>query len=102
MGRSNSTSDTATVVAAPEQISTTLDEEEVILHLDSNTYFGLNEVGTRIWELVQEPRTVAEVCDAIVTEYDVDPARCESDVRVFLDRLAEADLIERHPDACQS
>lgn len=84
----------STVVATENQISTEMDDEEIILHLDSDRYYGLNDVGTLIWNLVQEERTVAEIRIEIVDEYEVEPQRCEEDIDAFLTELAEQDLIE--------
>ena len=50
-----------TVIVSRAQISCKLAEESVILHLEEGMYYGLNSVGARIWELLQEPRTVREI-----------------------------------------
>src|SRR5450759_422120 len=50
-----------TVAAVKDQVSCALDEDTVILHLGSGTYYGLNAVGSTIWNLIQEPRTIAEI-----------------------------------------
>lgn len=84
----------ATIVASPRQVSTEVDGESVILNLDQSVYYGLDEVGARVWELISEPRTLNEVRDQIVEIYEVDPARCESDLRTLLSDLADAGLIE--------
>ena len=85
----------ATVVrAAPSQVSTVLDGEAVLLELNRGVYFGLNEVGTRVWQLVQAPTPVAAVRDAICREYDVPPDRCFEDVTSLLDRLQNEGLVE--------
>jgi Coenzyme PQQ synthesis protein D (PqqD) len=84
---------TSTVVAAGEHASANVEDEAVILDLQAGVYYGLNPVGVRVWELVQEPRTVAEVCDAIVSEYDVERDRCERDVVEVLRMMAESGLV---------
>jgi hypothetical protein len=82
------------VVLVPAQVSADLDGETVVLGLDSGTYYGLVGIGSRIWELIRQPRTVAELCDVIVAEYEVAPQTCERDLMSFLDRLASEQLIE--------
>ncbi|MGI6852229.1 PqqD family protein [Mesorhizobium sp. 1B3] len=67
--------------------------ELALLDLHSNTYYGLNKVGARIWELIQEPRSVSQLCEAIVEMYDVDPARCRVDVEALVTHLARVRLI---------
>lgn len=82
-----------TVVAAESALSTTIDGETVILHRDVGKYYGLNEVGTFIWELIQEPHSVDEVCQEVVTAYNVAPERCRSDVEELLADLEKKDLV---------
>lgn len=82
------------VVAASDQLSTTVDDEVVVLNHETGTYHGLSGVAPRIWELLQEPTPVAEIAEAIRAEYDVDDDRCVRDVTEFLDEMAEAAMIE--------
>jgi hypothetical protein len=82
------------VVASDRQVSRTVGDEAVILELDRGAYFGLDPVGTRVWSLIQEPRAVHELCDTIVAEYDVAPARCQADVLELLARMRETGLVE--------
>jgi Coenzyme PQQ synthesis protein D (PqqD) len=84
----------STVVAAKEQVSCNLAEEAVILNLNAGVYYGLNSVGTRVWNLIQERKTVQEIRDVILGEYDVDPDRCERDLLVLLRDLAANKLIK--------
>jgi hypothetical protein len=82
-----------TVVVAPDQVSSELVDESVILNLKTGMYFGLNEVGASVWQLLQQPKTVADVCAAILEDYDVEAAQCETDILALLEELAEAQLI---------
>lgn len=82
------------VVATDEQLHADIEDELIVLCPDTQTYYSFNPVGGRIWELVQEPRSVEEIRDAIVREYDVPPDRCEADVLEFLESLSERDLVE--------
>ena len=85
------------VVAAQDQVSADLAGETIILGLTAGAYFGLEDVGGRIWDLIREPRTVAEIRDTIVEEYDVDVDRCERELLGLLEQLATTGLIEiRH------
>lgn len=85
---------TTRVVAAPSQASCDLDGDAVILNLSSGTYHGLNEVGTRVWHLLEEPRTVGWIRDRLVEEYDVDPDVCLRDLCALLEALRAAELVE--------
>ena len=91
----NSTiSERSVVVAAKDQVSCDLAGEAAILNIKSGVYYGLDPVGARIWNLVQEPRTVVQIQDAITSEYDVEPDRCARDLIGLLERLLEEGLIE--------
>lgn len=82
------------VVASADQVSCDLNGEAAILNLQEAAYYGLDEVGSRIWALLQQPHTVGEICNSILEEYDVEAARCEHDVLVLLQQLAAAGLID--------
>jgi hypothetical protein len=82
------------VTAAPEQVSCDLAGEAAILNLKSGVYFGLNSIGARIWELIQEPKSAKEIVQTLLQEYDVEPERCEGDVMQLLHDLSEHGLIE--------
>ena len=85
----------STVAAATDQVSCDLAGEAVILNLKSGIYYGLDPVGARIWELIQEkPRSVEEIHNILLTEYEVEPERCEQDLLALLQQLAEHSLVE--------
>ena len=94
MGLERRVSVYSSVVATKEQVSSDLGQEAVILDLKSGVYYGLNDVGTRIWNLIQEPRTLNEIRDAIVKEYEVEPECCEHELLTLLQELSNAGLIE--------
>ncbi len=82
------------VVASKDQVSCDLAGEAAILNIKKGVYYGLDPVGAQIWRLIQQPRSVNEVREAIVSEYDVEPERCESDLLALLARLLAEGLIE--------
>jgi hypothetical protein len=82
------------VVVSQDQVSCDLSGESAILNLKAGVYYGLNEVGTRIWKLIQEPRRVSDLRDALLEEYEVEPARCEADIMTLLQALLDNGLIE--------
>jgi hypothetical protein len=84
----------STVVAARDQVSSDLGKEVAILDLKAGVYYGLDDVAARIWNLIQEPRTVNEIRDILLEEYEVEPERCERDLLALLERLAAEGLIE--------
>ena len=82
------------VVASNDQVSSDLAGETVLLSMKTAHYYGLADVGARIWSLVREPKSVAAICDTIASEYDVSPERCQADVVRFLQELAQHGLVE--------
>src|SRR5579863_6172479 len=91
---STTISNRSVVVAAKDQVSCVLAGEASILNVKSGVYYGLDPVGARIWNFVQEPRSVGEIHTAITNEFDVDPEQCERDILVLLTKLAEEGLIQ--------
>lgn len=70
--------------------------ETVLLDLDKGTYFGLNSVGGRIWTLVEEePRTLAEVRNALQSEFDVSEEDVQRDVLDLANQLHEHGLLRK-------
>ena len=69
-------------------------DELVMLNLRDGVYYGLDHAGMRVWQLLQRPSTVAELRDAILHEYDVEPLRCLHDLLKLLSDLAAHGLIE--------
>ena len=84
----------SSIVAARTQVSSDLGGEVAILDLKTETYYGLDRVGAKIWTLIQEPRTVEEIRNVLVSEYEVEPGRCERDLIALLQSLADKGLIE--------
>ena len=82
-------------VTIPEQVmARQVGEETVILDLASGTYFGLDPVGARIWQLLGEGRTLAEVCESMLAEYEVSRDEIERDVNELLAALVDKSLIK--------
>ena len=82
------------VVVAKEQVSCDLGGEAAILNLKSAVYYGLDPVGARIWNLIQEPKSLHEIREILLKEYNVEPGRCERDLLALLEKLVEEGLIE--------
>jgi hypothetical protein len=70
-----------------------LDGEAVLLNLDSGVYFGLDEVGTRVWALLVEHGTLERVCSQLMEEYDVEPAVLEQDVSRLVEEMRHKGLV---------
>ena len=93
-GASNGLSEESVVVAAEGQAACDLAGEAVILNLASGIYFGLEGVGARVWELVQDPLPVGDIHHTLTGEYEVDADTCLRDLFALLEELRGAGLIE--------
>ena len=93
----NTISPESIVVVSKDQISCDLAGEAAILELKSGTYFGLDEIGATVWNLIAQPRRVVEVRDALVERYDVEAERCGAELIELLGELHERGLIQVDP-----
>ena len=71
-----------------------LDGESVLLNLQTECYFGLDAIGTRMWTLLVASESIEAACEALVAEYDVAPERLHSDVQALIQQLLDQRLIE--------
>jgi Coenzyme PQQ synthesis protein D (PqqD) len=69
-------------------------DEAVVLDLNSGTYYGLDDLGARIWTLIEQPVSLATLREAIMSEYEVDAETCERDLVAFLNKMQVAGLID--------
>jgi hypothetical protein len=92
-------SDATLIVAARDVMAADFSPDVVLLNLQDGVYYGLEDVGARVWTLLQSPMTIGAVCDAIVAEFDVDPARGAREVRAFIQQLIDHRLVMVRTDA---
>ena len=83
-----------TIVREPDVYATTIDGDVVVFNVEKGQYYGMQEVGVRIWELIEQPTTIAMLCDTLMDEFSVDRATCEAHVMTFVRDLRDAQLIE--------
>jgi len=89
----NSISLNSTIKRNPELVSSNVDGEKVMMSIESGEYFGLDSVGSRIWELIENPIQVEKLIELLLDEFDVEKEQCEADTVDFLDQLFEKRLI---------
>ena len=77
----------------PSVIARELSGETVLLNLESGVYYGLDAVGTRVWQLLMQGRTVASVCETMIAEYDVAPEVLRGDVVRLVGELRERGIV---------
>jgi len=86
-----------TVVSRNEEpVSAQVDETVVMMSIEQGMYFGIEGAGPRIWAMLEQPRTVDEICEALMDEFDIDADSCRSEVLGFLHELADAQLLRFH------
>ena len=76
-----------------QTISGRLDDELVMMDIEKGKYFALNPVATRIWDLLEQPLSVEELCGSLLDEYDVEPEKCHSEVVKYLDQMEKLGLV---------
>lgn len=79
-------------------IQAEVDDEILLLDVEKGTYFGLDGVGTRIWQLLGNGATPEAIVGALGDEYEVDQAQLQADVSCFLDTLQGRGLIYEVPE----
>lgn len=79
---------------AKDSISTELDGETVILNIETGVYNGLDQVGTTIWNSLEQPSSFGDLVTAVLDEYEVNREQCIDDLCSFLSDLLGNKLIE--------
>jgi hypothetical protein len=87
----------AIVARAPDQVSGELDGRVVLLSIENGEYYHMNEVGSRIWALLERPAPVIELVERLVGEFDVERAVCERETLAFLAQLRKDGLLRVAP-----
>jgi hypothetical protein len=82
-----------TVSFSPEVISQEVSGETVLLDLHSECYFGLDAVGTRIWQLIRESGELRTIYHTLLEEYEVEEAQLKADLEALLTDACERGLI---------
>ena len=82
-----------TITLSPDVISQEVSGETVLLDLESENYFGLDEVGTRIWQLIKEKGDLQDIYDTLLAEYEVEEERLLQDLTELLDEISQLGLV---------
>ena len=73
---------------------TEIDGEKVMMHIENGKYYAMNEVGSRIWDLIENPISVEQLIITLYNEYEVERSTCEKAVFDFLESVYNENLIE--------
>jgi hypothetical protein len=77
----------------PEMVSGNMDGETVMMSITRGEYFGLDLIGSRIWEILKQPVTIEALIEQLLTEYEIDRETCSRDVMDFLKQIQEKGLL---------
>jgi len=86
------------VVREPDVVEAEIDHEVVAINIETGNCYGLNPVGSRIWNLIAAPVSIGDVCAALISEYQVQKGTCEQQVLSLLEELRAEGLISTVPD----
>lgn len=75
-------------------VAADMDGEKVMLSIEKGKYFGMNGIGSRIWDLLEKPLTIREMVSALQKEYEVEEKTCLQDVQAFLNKLHAQELVD--------
>ena len=78
-------------------IAAKVGEELVMMSAEMGNYLGLTAVGTRVWELVEVPQRLDDICAQLESEFDVTPETCRTEVEAFVIELAKHGVVTLEP-----
>ncbi len=82
------------LAVAPDTLINVVEGESVLLNLKSESYFGLDRIGTRMWTLLTTSDSIQSAYEALLDEYDVEAERLREDVRDLIEKLIASGLVE--------
>ena len=83
----------STVIRNKEVFASEIDNEVVMMHIKTGKYYGLDDIGSRIWEMMEEKIRVEDLIQQLLEEYEVSEEECTRDVLELLENLQTNDLI---------
>jgi len=89
------------VVRSGDFIASTVDDDLVMMSLEKGIYYGLDTIGSQIWEHIAEPISVNDLCHKLTDQYEVDSAQCQEDVLAFLNEMLIEEMIHVVDQAAQ-
>ena len=77
----------------PDLVHTEVDGYTMMMSIEAGKYFSLNRMGSRIWELIEQPAVVSDLVAILEREFEVESARCQAETSAFLDGLVAKGLV---------
>jgi hypothetical protein len=83
------------LIRNPDLIATDMDGDTVMMSIERGEYFGIGGVGSRVWALLAQPVSIAQITTSICAKYEVDAATCQTDMQKFAQELLQSGLVSR-------
>lgn len=77
----------------PDLLYNEIDREVVMLSIENSEYYGMDQVGSRIWEILEKPVSLKQLISSLTEEYEVNDQQCAEDIQNFLQGLVRKNLI---------
>jgi len=79
---------------SPEIVYSDMDGETVMMSIEQGSYFGIDAIGSHIWNVLEEEISVEALCARLCEKYDVEESQCQQDVIRLLEKMQEHNIIE--------
>jgi hypothetical protein len=80
-------------IQSKQVVQSKIDDEVVMMDIESGFYFGLNSVASIIWELLKDGKTVDELAEYLITEYDVNRKQCLEETDILIKKMLDLKVI---------
>lgn len=77
-----------------DQLFSEIDGEVVMLSVENSEYYGMDKVGSHIWQLIEKPVSLKQLIGLLLDEYEVTEEQCMEDTLKFIEQLMDKDLVE--------
>lgn len=81
------------VIRSEDFITSTVDNDLVMMSLEKGTYYGLDSIGSHVWEQIAEPITIHDLCQKLTDQFEVEVNQCQADVLAFLSEMQKENMI---------
>lgn len=68
-------------------------DEVVMMDMEKGKYFGMNKTGSYIWQLLEQPATVGELCERLVTDFGIPTEQCTTELNSFIEQMRKENII---------
>lgn len=83
----------------PDLVVSELQDATVMLSIQKEKYYGFESVGSRIWQMLEQPSSIEALCDVLEVEFEVERAVCENETLAFIKQLLDESLVTIHVEA---